>query len=128
MNKRYRIIETDNFGGDYPNEKWATPYSFTKEQAAIMRECFNSLLSGETAPRYWREVEEGYQLQPGLEGLIRLPDYAKDPKCPHCLSEKLEWTPDVTFNGSFISQKVICNDCFMAHEAIYELADYEDML
>jgi hypothetical protein len=61
-----------------------------------------------------------------LEALHRLVDYAKNPRCPHCLSEKLEWAPDVTFNGSFISQKVICNDCFKVHEAIYELSDYEE--
>ena len=125
--RRYRIIETDNFGGDYPSERWATPYTFTKEQAAIMRECFNSLLSGDTAPRYWREVEDGYQLQPGMEALVRIADYAKNPRCPHCGSEKLEWTPEVTFNGSFLSQRVECESCGKPHDAIYELADYEEL-
>ncbi len=126
MEKLYKIIETDNFGGDYPNEEWATPYLFSREDAAILRECFNSLLSGDRCPRYWREVPEDYELQPGQEALFRILDYAKHPRCPSCGSERLEWTSEVSFNGSFIAQDVVCENCGTRHEAIYTLSDYEE--
>ena len=62
----------------------------------------------------------------GMEALNHMTDYAEDPRCPHCGAEALEWTPDVTFNGTFISQKVVCESCGKSHEAIYELSDYEE--
>ena len=63
----FKVVETDNFGGDYPNEKFATPYSFTRFQARGVAELFNSMFGGEHAPRYWKVVELPYELQPGFE-------------------------------------------------------------
>lgn len=64
----YRIIETDNYGGDYPNEKFAMPYTFRKPQADAMCAHINSVMnpSGQGA-RHWCVVPDGYELQPGFE-------------------------------------------------------------
>lgn len=63
----WRVVETDNFGGDYPNEQFATPYVFTKENAERVADVFNALMSGEAEPRLWKVVPYDYQLQPGFE-------------------------------------------------------------
>ncbi len=65
---RWKVVETDNFGGDYPNEKWATPYSFTYAfQAQNVADALNTALSGEGASRFWKVVPSDYELQPGFE-------------------------------------------------------------
>ena len=64
----YRIIETDNFDGDYPDEKFATPYALRKDQADVLCVHFNNVMNpGGLGPRYWRVVPADYQLQPGFE-------------------------------------------------------------
>jgi hypothetical protein len=128
MRKAYKVVETDNFGRDYPGEEFATPYAFTREAAASLANWFNEAMGGVNAQRYWKPVPSDYQLQPGQEVLVRVVDYAENPRCPHCGSEKLEWTQEVTFNGSWISQVVTCEGCDMQHEAVYELAGYEEIL
>ena len=67
MEKKYMVVETDNFGGDYPNEKFATPYFLRKEIAEKIATILNEEMSGDKAPRYWMVREEGYKLLPGFE-------------------------------------------------------------
>jgi len=64
----YKIIHTDNFGGDYPDEKFVSelPYFHTENRAQVVCDAINSTIP-ENHHRYWRVVEEDYQLQPGFE-------------------------------------------------------------
>jgi hypothetical protein len=128
ISKAYKVIETDNFGRDYPGEKFATPYEFTREDAVGIANWFNETMGGVNAQRYWKAVPSDYQLQPGQEELVRVADYAENPRCPHCGSEKLDRAWEVTFRHSSISNVVTCEGCGMQHEAVYELVDYEEIL
>ncbi len=60
-----RIVETDNYGGDYPNEKFLNipPITDPKLVAAIT-EAINNACCG---PRYWKAVPNDYELQSGFE-------------------------------------------------------------
>ena len=62
----YRIIETDNFGGDYPDESFVNLPCMTKEHAQNVAKAINEGFP-ENSSRYWRVVDEGYKLQPGFE-------------------------------------------------------------
>lgn len=63
--KVFRVVETDNFGGDYPDESFAG-HPMTKEDAERVAEIFNAAV-WENYPRFWRVVEEPYKLVPGFE-------------------------------------------------------------
>lgn len=67
--KTYRLVDTDNFGGDYPNEKWATRYTFrTKEEAEAVQTALNNVVCPDmTSARFVKVVEMPYELQPGFE-------------------------------------------------------------
>lgn len=66
--KSYRVVETDNLGGDYPNEKFASPYTLSEKNAQALADLFNSFwCNDDYATRYWKVVEDGYELQPGFE-------------------------------------------------------------
>lgn len=60
----YRVVETDNYGGDYPNEKFATPYLLREGEAKQVADLFNKLRCDR---RYWKVVKDGYELAPGFE-------------------------------------------------------------
>ncbi len=62
-----RIIETDNFGGDYPDETFLPLPNMTLVQAHAVADAINAACSGTTASRYWRVVDADYELQPGFE-------------------------------------------------------------
>ena len=62
-----RIVNTDNFGGDYPNESFVKLPSLDKELADKLCKRINEAWGGEYAPRYWKVVEDDYKLQPGFE-------------------------------------------------------------
>jgi len=62
-----KIIETDNFAGDYPDEKFVNIPSMQREAANRVCEEINQACSGATASRYWRVVDNDYVLQPGFE-------------------------------------------------------------
>ncbi|ELZ3649990.1 hypothetical protein ULT26_004284 [Salmonella enterica] len=64
----YKIVNTDNFGGDYPDEEFVTglPYFHTKERAQRVADAINSTVPGDHH-RYWKVVDEDYTLQPGFE-------------------------------------------------------------
>ena len=56
-----KVIETDNFGSDYPYEKLVVA-GLTKETATHIASLINCERGGERAPRYWQVVEEDYVL------------------------------------------------------------------
>ena len=68
-NPVYRLVETDNYGRDYPNEQWACPYEFNNyEDAQRIQETMNNWLCPELdSPRYIIVVTLPYTLQPGFE-------------------------------------------------------------
>lgn len=61
-----RIIETDNYGGDYPNESFVNLPPMTREHAKAVAAAINAGFPVMTS-RYWRVVEDNYELQPGFE-------------------------------------------------------------
>lgn len=65
---QFKIVETDNYGGDYPDEKFVEnlPYFNNKESAQKIANAINDSVP-ETHERYWKVVEMPYQLQPGFE-------------------------------------------------------------
>lgn len=64
---RYKIVETDNFGGDYPDESFLKLPGLSKHEADMIAATINEACGGENKPRYWKVVREGYKLQPGFE-------------------------------------------------------------
>ena len=64
-----KIVETDNFGGDYPDEKFVNLPSMTETHAKEVAKAINDGFAGKYAddPRYWRVVPDNYKLQPGFE-------------------------------------------------------------
>lgn len=67
----YSIVETDNYGGDYPNEKFL--FRWLRKEAA---EEIASVVNKYQCPngsynRYWKVVEDSfdkqYKLLPGFE-------------------------------------------------------------
>lgn len=62
----YKIVETDNFDGDYPDEKFLNLPPLTKEQADIVAKAINDRFP-ETYARFWLVVPSDYILQPGFE-------------------------------------------------------------
>ena len=63
----HRVVETDNFGGDYPDEKFASPR--LSEGAAIeVAKIINSeLCDHEHSSRFWKVVKLPYDLEQGFE-------------------------------------------------------------
>ncbi len=62
----YRIVNTDNFGGDYPDEKFVGGEYVTKEEAQIEAARLNFPYP-EHSSRWYKVVEMPYELQPGFE-------------------------------------------------------------
>ncbi len=62
----YRIVNTDNFGGDYPNETFVEQDFLTKFEAQEIADGLNAYF-GPNAPRYYKVVEMPYELAPGFE-------------------------------------------------------------
>ena len=69
------VVDTDNFGGDYPNEKYLSitdsegntrPRLFRREEAEKVVEAINSL-APKNAPRWYKVEPASYQLKPGFE-------------------------------------------------------------
>lgn len=62
-----KIVNKDNFCGDYPAE-WFLPVHFrSKERAEKVADILNEEEGGDHAQRYWKVVEDDYVLQPGFE-------------------------------------------------------------
>ena len=61
----FKIVETDNFGGDYPDEKFVNLPACTEVTAHKLADDINHYFSGTCMPRYWKVVPADYKLQPG---------------------------------------------------------------
>lgn len=62
-----RIIHTDNFGGDDPDEKFVEGLPLmTERHAERVADAINAGL-GEVYPRYYKAVADDYELRPGFE-------------------------------------------------------------
>lgn len=63
-----KIIETDNFGGDYPDEKFLNLPPMTTQHATVVAKAINNGFAGKdpNCRRYWRVVGNDYELQPGF--------------------------------------------------------------
>lgn len=79
---QYRIIETDNYGGDYPNESFHGP-RMTFEDCEATVEIWNKS-TGPNADRYYRTVPTDYKLQPGQEAMFLK-------KCGECGREHADY-------------------------------------
>jgi hypothetical protein len=63
-----RIVQTDNFGSDYPDEKFVTGlWDMSKEQADAIAKAINEATRDPMASRFWKVVPNDYKLQPGFE-------------------------------------------------------------
>lgn len=61
-----KIMHTDNFAGDYPDEKFVTELPImSKEHADEICKAINSRL-GDFSPRIWFVVSDDYKLRPGF--------------------------------------------------------------
>lgn len=60
-----RIVDTDNFGGDYPNERFVL-WPMRQESADAIAAILNAD-AGPNAFRYYMVVADDYVLQPGFE-------------------------------------------------------------
>lgn len=60
----WKIVDTDNFGSDYPNETVIADSIVNKDCAEIMAKALNS---DTEHSRYYKVVDESYVLQPGFE-------------------------------------------------------------
>ena len=65
-NNIYGVVDTDNFGGDYPNEKFVIRCWLSEPSAILIARVLN-FESGENSPRCYKVVQRGYELQPGFE-------------------------------------------------------------
>jgi hypothetical protein len=61
-----KIIDTDNFGGDYPDEKVIADNITNKTFGEVMVKALNDYV-GEESSRYYQLKEDDYVLQPGFE-------------------------------------------------------------
>lgn len=63
-----KIIETDNYGGDYPDEKFVNLPTMNPEYAEKICKAINDCLCRDsTSRRYWRVVLDDYELVGGFE-------------------------------------------------------------
>jgi hypothetical protein len=64
----FRIVETDNYGGDYPDEKFILGWIPTRVRAQLLVDAINSeFCPSGLSRRFYKVVELPYELQPGFE-------------------------------------------------------------
>lgn len=63
----YGVVETNNFGGGYPDERLIVACVLKKTTAEAIAKLLVDDIGGDDSPRYWKIVERGYKLQPGFE-------------------------------------------------------------
>ncbi len=64
----FKIVETDNFGGDYPNEKFVNIPACCEEDAKRIAGAINHAFhKGGAYPRWWQVRPGDYKLAPGFE-------------------------------------------------------------
>ena len=66
MMERFKIVETDNFGRDYPNESALPLPALTREQAETIANVINDA-AGVHHDRFWKVVPVDYKLAPGFQ-------------------------------------------------------------
>jgi hypothetical protein len=59
-----RIVDTDNFGGDYPDEHFHL-FPVSEEHAQRICKIINDAL-GDFSTRYYKVVPNDYKLEPGF--------------------------------------------------------------
>ncbi len=63
-----KIVETDNYGGTYPDEKFLNLPWLNEYRAKKIADAINDVLSNhDGAERFWKVVPDDYKLQPGFE-------------------------------------------------------------
>ncbi len=62
-----RIVETDNYDGDYPGETFVNVGPLPEDAAKELCDLINKLCSGDRAPRYWKVVPNDYELNDNFE-------------------------------------------------------------
>jgi hypothetical protein len=63
----WKVVQSENFGGDYPNEFFVEGGPSTnQQQAEQLAQLLNSFVP-EHHNRYWKAVPPDYKLQPGFE-------------------------------------------------------------
>jgi hypothetical protein len=64
----FKIVNTDNFGSDYPDESFIPLAFWKRESAQRVADVINAeLCNDENAPRFWKVEPAEYRLQPGFE-------------------------------------------------------------
>ena len=66
-----RIVNTDNFNGDYPNESFVNLPPLSNSSTETIALLINKERSGIRASRYWKVVEDDYKLAPTMEDELR---------------------------------------------------------
>jgi hypothetical protein len=68
MTKLFKIVNTDNFGSDYPEESFLPLTFWSQKSAQRVADAINAeLCKDDHATRFWKVVDSEYQLQPGFE-------------------------------------------------------------
>lgn len=62
----FKVVETDNYGGDYPDESFVNLPALSREEAQGIADMINKVV-GDGHHRYWKVVDSEYVLQPGFE-------------------------------------------------------------
>ena len=65
-NERWAVVETDNYGGDYPDEKFIVAGMQNEGYAKEIANMHNKE-TGRDSSRFYKVVKMPYQLQPGFE-------------------------------------------------------------
>jgi hypothetical protein len=60
-----KVVNTDNFGSDYPAERFLNVGSISGSQAKRIADILNE--GDPNASRYWKVVPDNYELAPGFE-------------------------------------------------------------
>lgn len=64
----FKVVEGDNFDGDYPNEKFVSVPATTKEKAQSIADAINKAFNQDGhGSRFWRVCPQDYKLSPGFE-------------------------------------------------------------
>ena len=61
-----KIIDTDNYGGDYPDEQDIAVGIKRRDHAVVMCVALNNW-AGEGSIRFYKIVDDDYENQPGFE-------------------------------------------------------------
>ena len=62
-----KIVNTDNFASDYPNESFVNIPPVSKDSAETIVILINNECSSNHASRSWKVVADDYKLKPGFE-------------------------------------------------------------